>query len=345
MNRVTGPVFAGFGAILVLVFSPIALGQSDKPASPAIAPAAAPGIEAGLFARVNSRRVTQGEFHAVFGAYLRQKYYHGRVPDEELLKAREVVTDQIVTGILLSEEATRRGIQPNAEEVGRRIKSFEQQNANSPEWQRDRERVLPQVRGEFEEQVRVARLEAQIRDEISVTPEDVRSFYQAKPELFTEPERLRVHAILLGVDPSSPVSVWNAAIAEAEAIVKRIRGGADFSEIARMVSADSSAAQGGDMGYVHMGMMPDVVQTALASYKLGEVGEPVRVLEGISVFRVDERISARLRDFESVKERAGQLALREKRDQAWKNFLATLRSKADVVIAEGRPPAASVPTK
>lgn len=293
--------------------------------------------DAGLFARVNSRRVTQGEFHAAFGAYLRQKYYHGRVPDEDLVKARDVVTDQIINSILLSEEAVRRGIEPKADEVEKRVKGFDQQNALSPEWQRDRERLMPRLRGEFEELVRVAQLESQMRDAVTVSAEEVRAYHQAKPELFTEPERLHVHAILLGVDPSSPVSVWDAAMAEAQAIVRRVRAGANFADIARMVSSDPSSAQGGDMGYVHLGMLPEVVQTALATFKLGEVGEPVRILEGVGVFRVDERMPAKLRAFDDVKERAQQLALRDKKDQMWKEFLASLRSKADIFISEGRP--------
>jgi hypothetical protein len=46
---------------------------------------------------------------------------------------------------------------------------------------------------------------------------------------------------------------------------------------------------------------------------------------------------AKLRAFDDVKERAQQLALRDKKDQMWKEFLASLRSKADIFISEGRP--------
>jgi parvulin-like peptidyl-prolyl isomerase len=356
MRWIAGRTFGGFSVFLILGVSPMALGQSSSSVSPTSASMQAPltgasaavaatpasgSLESGVFVRVNAKRVTHAEFHAAFGAYLRQKYYHGKVPDDELFQARKVVTDQIVNYILLSEEAVRRGVELNRDEVDRRIKNVEQQNANSLEWQRDREGVLPQMRSNFEDQDRIARLEARIRDGASVSAEQVRAFYQAKPELFTEPERLRVHVILLGVDPSSSVSVWNAAIVEAESIVKRLRGGADFADIARLVSADPSAAKGGDMGYVHVGMLPEGVQAALATYKPGVVGDPIRVLEGVGVFRVDEHITARLRDYDDVKERAQQLALREKRDQVWTDFMASIRNKADVVFAD----VGSVPMK
>ena len=342
MKRISLVSLQGTVILIASVLPHFALAQTPGPVSPVVQAGSevaksSAASDAGLFARVNSRRVSQGEFHAAFGAHLRQKYYHGKVPDEDLLKARDVVTDQVINGILLSEEAARRGIEPKADEVEKRIKGFDQQNLRSTEWQRDRERLMPKLRGEFEELVRVAQLESQIRDAVTVSAEEVRSFHSAKPELFTEPERLHVHAILLGVDPSSQVSVWEAAMAEAQAIVRRVRAGANFAEIARMVSSDPSSAQGGDMGYVHLGMLPEVVQTALASFKLGEVGEPVRVLEGVGVFRVDERMPAKLRAFDEVRERAQQLALRDKKDQTWKEFLASLRSKADIFISEGRP--------
>lgn len=357
MELFAGRAFASIGTLLIAVAALPSLAQSTRsepsvaaaPVAAASGPAAKPAekqpLEPGLFANINGRPVTQSEFHAVFSDYLRKKYYHGKVPDADLIKAREAVTEQIVDNVLLGEEATRRAIVPDAAEVERFVKRFEQQNANSPDWQRDRESMLPALRRQIEDQLRVKQLEKSVRDAASVAPEEVLAFYKANPQLFTEPERLKLHTILLGVDPSSPVSVWDAARVEGESIVKRIRGGASFAEIAQVVSSDPSAAQGGDMGYVHKGMIPDEVNSALATLPPGEVSEPLRVLQGVGIFRVDERTPARLRDFGQVEDRAKDLALREKREQAWTSLLATLRSKAHVVLVEGRAAPIGVPNQ
>lgn len=357
MELFAGRAFASFCTLLIAVAAAPVVGQTTRPdpsatvvpvaaaSAPAAMPSATSPLEPGLFAKINGRRVTQSEFHAVFSDYLRKKYYHGKVPDGELIKAREAVTEQIVDNILLGEEATRRVIVPDAEEVERHVKRFEQQYANSPDWQRDRETMLPALRRQIEDQLRVKQLEKSVRDAVSVSPEEVLAFYKANPELFTEPERLKLHTILLGVDPSSSVSVWDAALVEAAAIVKRIRGGASFGEIAQVVSSDPSAAQGGDMGYVHKGMIPDDVNSALATLPLGDLSEPMRVLQGVGIFRVDERTPARLREFGPVEERAKELALREKREQVWKALLAGLRSKAEVVLVEGRAAAIGTPNQ
>jgi hypothetical protein len=354
MELFAGRAFASFCTLLIAVAAVPALGQSTRPessaaavpvAAPAVKPSAKPPLEPGLFAKVNGKPVTQSEFHGVFSDYLRKKYYHGKVPDADLIKAREAVTEQIIDNILLGEEAVRRAIVPDAEEVERHVKRFEQQNANSPEWQRDRESLLPALRRQIEDQLKVKQLEKAVRDGASIAPGEVLTFYKANPELFTEPERLKLHTIVLGVDPSSSVSVWDAAMVEAAAIVKRIRGGASFAEIAQVVSSDPSSAQGGDMGYVHKGMIPDEVNSALASLPPGALSEPLRILQGVGIFRVDERTPARLREFSQVEERAKDLALRDKREQAWKSLLASLRSKAEVVLVDGRAAAIGTPNQ
>jgi len=145
--------------------------------------------------------------------------------------------------------------------------------------------------------------------------------------------------ILLKVDPSAPSATWAAAEDEARAIRKRIAAGADFAEAARMHSADASAASGGDLGYLHQGMMPESLYEKLGSMKPGDVSEPLRLLEGVALFRLTERREARLRPLADVKERATQLWRRDEGERRWAEFLARLRAAATIRIDAERYPA------
>lgn len=333
------------GSILVALLAHGAMAQVNSSSSGGAAAAgekvsaAKPVLEPGLFARVDGVSISQADFHSAFGTYLRQKYYHGEVPQQELMKAREVVTDQVVNRILFLKEAERRGVKADEDEIERRIAAFDKQNSANPAWQRDRENVLIALRKQMAEQGKIARLEQQVRDMPSPEGSEVESYYKANPSLFTEPERLQLHVILLSVAPSSAPATWEAAMEEGKELVKRIKGGADFGEIARVVSGDPSAPQGGDMGYVHLGMLPQELQNTLSKFTLGEVGEPVQLLQGIGIFRVDQRIAPRLMEFEKVAERARDLTMRDKKEKAWQNFVSTLRARADIQISEGRPAA------
>jgi parvulin-like peptidyl-prolyl isomerase len=114
--------------------------------------------------------------------------------------------------------------------------------------------------------------------------------------------------------------------------VRRIRGGADFAEQARLASTDEFAANGGDLGFLHAGVLPEGLEGIIDKLKTGEVTEPIETLQGIAIFRVDERVPPVLHPFESVADRAAALLLRESRDEAWQAFLAGLRKGSAISI-------------
>lgn len=307
-----------------------AFAQGVKPG--AAVPVAAPVQP--LYATVNGKPVTQAEFHSSYATFLRQKFYHGQVPQDKLEEARKEVSDKLIDRMLFLEEIERRGIVADTAEVEKQIQVYEQRYAGNPNWQKNREILLPGLRQELSQQSRLMRLEQTVRDVPAPRPDEVKAFFTAKPELFTEPEKIRLHTILLAVAPSSGQPAWEAAMREAEAMVKRIRNGADFSEMARMSSQDESAEKGGDMGYLHRGMLPEALHAMIDQLKPGEVSEPIQILEGVGVFRLDDRIPPKLQDFSRVTERAADLLHRELKDKAWQDFVVKMRGAANIVIFE-----------
>lgn len=326
-----------WSAVIVIMLAtflsgPAAFAQEAKPATAVPGPAAV--VVLPLYATVNGKSVTQAEFHSAYATFLRQKFYHGQVPQDQLLQAGKDVSDKLIDRILLLEEIERRGIVADSVELEKQIQVYDQRYAANPNWQKSREAMLPGLRQQLDQQSRLSRLEQVVRDVPAPSAEEVKAFYAAKPELFTEPEKVRLHTILLAVDPSSAQPVWEAAMQEGEAIVKRIRGGADFGEQARMSSRDASAEQGGDMGYLHRGMLPEALQAKVDQFKLGEVSDPIQMLQGVGVFRLVDRIPPKLQDFNRVAERATDLLHRERKEKAWQDLVAKLRGAASIVIHE-----------
>ncbi|HEY6898977.1 MAG TPA: peptidylprolyl isomerase [Rhodocyclaceae bacterium] len=293
-----------------------------------------------VFVTVNGKAITQKEFHTAFASHLRQKYYHGQVPEGQLAEARKDVADRLIERVLVLGEANKRGIVADQAKIAKAIAGYDAQYANSEVWKKNRETMIPGLTAQLAEQDVLQQIEAIVRTPTEPTDEAVRAFYKAKPELFTEPEKLRLHTILLKIDPSAARVAWDAAREEAQRIVARIRSKADdFSELARLHSNDSSAEKGGDMGYIHRGMIPDQVQAQIEKQKMGEVTDPLDVLEGVAIFRLDEIVTSQLRDFDSVAPRAKELLKREMSEAAWVKFIADLRAGADVKFAAAPAPA------
>jgi parvulin-like peptidyl-prolyl isomerase len=278
-----------------------------------------------LLAKMAEFNITQEEYDAAVAAAARGKFYHGKTPEGELRKLQIEVADRLITNALLLREANRRGLKPDADEVRKTLESYEQLYADSEQWKNNRTRLLPELTERLERASLLKQLELAVRAVPEPDEKQVREYYLAYPEKFTEPEQLRVALILLKVEPSAPETTWKKAEQEAAGMVQGLRAGGDFASLARLHSADPSAAQGGDLGYVHRGMLPDAAQALLESAKPGEVAAPLRLLEGVAVLQLLDRKPARLNSLETVRDRARDLLKRDKEDAAWAALISKLK--------------------
>jgi parvulin-like peptidyl-prolyl isomerase len=196
--------------------------------------------------------------------------------------------------------------------------------------------VLPGLKGKLEHDNVMEQLVTKVKAVPAPTPEQLQKYYDEHKDKFTNPEQSRVRVILLKVDPSAPKPQWDGAKEEGAAIVKRLRAGADFAELAHLHSGDESSKRGGDMGFMHRGTLPEVAQSALDAIKPGEVTEALVLLEGVAVFRLEERKAAEVRPLADVRERARDLYLRDKGEEAWTALLARLRRETPVQLDESR---------
>ena len=105
-----------------------------------------------------------------------------------------------------------------------------------------------------------------------------------------------------------------------------------YEELARLRSSDRSAENGGDMGYLHRGMLSPAAQDVVDKLEIGELSEPVRLLRGVGIFKVSARKEARQRAFADVKHRARDLFVRDRSDQAWTSLKERLRSSTPVTF-------------
>jgi parvulin-like peptidyl-prolyl isomerase len=283
-------------------------------------------------ATVGTQTLTAGAFVQQVRQGVRQRFYHGRTPADELEQFGDEVLQQMIDRTLLLQEARRRQLQPDHQAIEARLAAYEEQYAESERWQQERAQRLPQLRAQLEEESLLQRLEAEVRQLPPPAEPQVRDYYQKNPDKFTTPERVHVSLILLKVDPSAPSAAWQGALEEGGTIVKKLREGADFATLAALRSSDASAENGGDLGYIHKGMLAPEAQRALDTLKPGEITEPVRVLQGVAVLRLEGRNPARLNPFAQVRERAGELLARDNADSAWGSLAATLRQQTPVAI-------------
>ena len=76
--------------------------------------------------------------------------------------------------------------------------------------------------------------------------------------------------------------------AGAERVVQQIRAGANFAVVARQLSEASTAAQGGDLGWLRPERLPDELAAVIPGLQVGQVSDPIPIQGGYSVLLVQD---------------------------------------------------------
>ena len=138
-----------------------------------------------------------------------------------------------------------------------------------------------------------------IEQQIEPDNETLQKLYIENEALYTNPEQRRAQHILLE-------EVSNASV-----ILKEIRQGGDFSELARIHSKDiTSSEEGGDLGLFERELMVPEFDAAVFGMNVGDISDVVKTDYGYHIIKLNEIQPSTLQTFEEVEEQL--LALHKK---------------------------------
>lgn len=129
--------------------------------------------------------------------------------------------------------------------------------------------------------------------------------------------------------------------AEAKAIIAQLDKGADFAKLAKEKSSDSSAKEGGDLGWFNPNQMVKPFSDAALALKKGEYTKtPVQSQFGWHVIKLEDSRSPQAPAFDQMKERVRNF-MQQKMSQ---DFIESLKTAGKVEIKEENLPVVAEPT-
>jgi peptidyl-prolyl cis-trans isomerase SurA len=141
----------------------------------------------------------------------------------------------------------------------------------------------------------------------------------------------RARHILMRVNDRSSV---NAVAARLEQIRRQIeRGDRSFEDLARELSEDSTASQGGDLGWAAPGNFVPEFEDAMNRLPVGGMSAPVASRFGVHLIQVVERRDV-VQDPKLVREQARNMLRAQKFEQAYLDWTKELRLRAYIEMRE-----------
>ncbi len=139
-----------------------------------------------------------------------------------------------------------------------------------------------------------------LKQQTKVSDDELKAYYQQNIDQFKVQNRVHVEHILF-----KTVGKTDAEVAEiqktAEGVLKKAKSGANFEELAKQYSEDTSKTKGGDIGWIVEGQTVPEFQQSAFSQPVGSISDLVKTQYGFHIIKVLEKETARTKSFEEVR--------------------------------------------
>jgi peptidyl-prolyl cis-trans isomerase D len=155
----------------------------------------------------------------------------------------------------------------------------------------------------------------QVRPQVKVTDDDLRAYYSQHLDEYRVPERVKAAHILFKTTDKSAAEGLKIRQTATD-VLSQIQKGADFAEMAKKYSEDTTASNGGDLGWIVRGQTVKEFEDTAFAMQPGQVSGLVTTTYGIHIIKVFDKQTAHVQTFDEVKGSIQATIEKQKLDQA-----------------------------
>jgi len=291
----------------------------------------------GFAARINDTEISNYTLDRNFEEYLRENDVNVaaiRYP-ERVRAMKQETLGLLIDQELLWQAAQARGTLAKEEEVNQVLEEMRAQYRSEELFLRtltDEGYTQQSYREHLQRLVSARKYQDEVAADVEISDADIHTFYIENPDSFQMPATVRARHILVTVDPAAGEAAIQAAWDEMAEVVDQLAMGADFATLASVHSDDSSAAQGGDLGYFPRSQMVEPFENAAFSLRPGELSDVVETRFGLHLIKVEDRRDAELLPEDLARDQVRTHLRQLRRQEALDEELANLRAAAEIVI-------------
>ena len=266
---------------------------------------------------------------------------------------REKVIEQTIRRHLLDQKVKEADIAITEEEVMSMINEIASAQSEPMSLEEFKKKMAEygQSFDEVKEEIRsgLARnkfMEAKWAGKIDVTEEDAKKYYEENSKQFEMPEQVRVSHILIKpvfIDPNTdpnadPNDAKAKARAKIEGLLKQIKDGADFAELAKAHSTCPSAPRGGDLGFFPRGQTTPAFENAAFELEIGQISDIVETEYGFHIIKATDHKDASTTSFDQAKDNIVQQLTEKKKSEIAEEYINSLKAQANIVYPTSTEP-------
>ena len=166
-------------------------------------------------------------------------------------------------------------------------------------------------------------LQHEVEDKLTITDKELEDFFNLHKDEFKSPDEVKISQIVVRSE------------GDANEVLRRLHGGADFARTARELSVDAATRNnGGEIGLLQKGKVHPELDAVIFNMNEGEISDPIKTESGYHIIRLQKKIEGKPLSFNDAKGLVGRRYHLEKRNKAFEDLFARLKAKASINISE-----------
>lgn len=174
-------------------------------------------------------------------------------------------------------------------------------------------------------------IKTQFADTTIISDEESKTYYQNNLDDFTKPEQVMASHILLTLKLDDEAQRETAKQTLTK-IKERILAGEDFATLAKQNSHDSTAKNGGALGYFMRGQMTENFEKAAFALEKGEVSDIVETEFGFHLIKVLDKKPTVVISYEEIADKLKAYLKQQQIQKKVDNFIKEQRKAANVEV-------------
>ncbi|MEA3421357.1 MAG: peptidyl-prolyl cis-trans isomerase [Acidobacteriota bacterium] len=253
--------------------------------------------------------------------------------NEQYKKMRKELLDQMITDVLLLQEAKKLDINVN-EQVNMSIEKIKKDNGIETDNQL--KQVLMQQGISFEDWkmqmeenlMKQNIIFTNVGRTVVIDDSEIVSYYKQHQDEFTEPPVYSLKAISISAEGKSEEEVQ----AKMEKVEAKIKAGEDFAVISGEYSEGPEKESQGDLGVYKKGELEKNLEQAVDVLKKGEITPWLEIKSGWYLLRLEDRKESYIKAFDDVKKEIEKKLFEERSDKKLKKYLEEVKQKSYIKI-------------
>ncbi len=298
---------------------------------------------------VNGKNITEGDLIPGIQQEISRLTRGGQIPPafiQQLApRLRGKVLDKMIAEQLLLEEVAKENIVITDEEILKEITTVIEQRGIAKDLESFKQMIAAEGENFEDIKAQVKRglsiqqlISKHVDDQIKVTADDTKAYYDEHTEEFEVPEKVKVSHILISTESKDPNADPNEIKAEAktkaDALLTQLKDGADFAELAMANSSCPSAEKGGDLGMLTKGQTVAPFEEAAFALEVGKLSDVVETRFGYHIIKVAQHDDAKQLTYEEAQEDIQKQLETEKSNSLADAYVTSLKEKATIVYPE-----------